>query len=129
MRLFNKQNRKRKAPAITLPLPVAAALLIIGTLALGYLWISDRCESLGGHIKTLEGRKVLLHNRVLAEEARLAMLKSPANIVRLLDSFSIVMDWPDEGRVLRLPARLDEAGRALAARRQFAQRRDTAMND
>ena len=130
MRLYNKQNRKmRRTSWFPVQMPVASVLLIVAALALCHLWVNDRCDSLGSRIKALEHRKVLLHNRVQEQEARLVAMKSPAHITRLLQQFQIVMDWPDEGRVLWLPAHLNEEERPLSGHRRYAQHRDVRMND
>lgn len=97
-----KRNRKKDAPRIPVPAPFAAIVGLVATTAFAYLWFCDRCEGMGRQIQALETRKAEIHKRVVNEEYKWSHMKSPGNIENLLKQFNLEMNWPDEGRVVRV---------------------------
>ncbi len=122
------KSRKKQSAGFIFPAPFAAALTLAGVLALSYLWLCGRCESLGIQIKTLEAKKADLHNRVINEEYKWSNLKSPRNIELFLQQHNLVMTWPDESRIVRVRTR--QAPRAVEPdHHQYAQHNGAAVND
>ena len=122
------KNRKKQAAGFIFPMPFALALTLAAGLALSYLWLCGRCESLGVQIKALEAKKADLHNRVINEEYKWSNLKSPRNIELFLQQHNLVMTWPDESRIVRVRT-AQSAPVADSGRHQFAQNNGAAVND
>lgn len=127
----HKKNRKKDSEGFIFPAPFAAILGAVALISLGYLWFCGRCEALGAQIKMLEIRKVEAHKRVINEEYKWSNMKSPGNILALLQNNNLLMNYPDESRVVRLRYRSTESAslRASAERREYVQRAGTAVND
>lgn len=122
------KNRKKQSAGFIFPAPFAAALTLAAVLALSYLWLCGRCESLGVQIKALEAKKTDLHNRVINEEYKWSNLKSPRNIELFLQQHNLVMTWPDESRIIRV--RTGQGSRvAESGHHQYAQNNGAAVND
>ena len=79
-----KKNRKKDSEGFIFPAPFAAILGAVALVSLGYLWLCGRCEAMGAQIKMLENRKVEAHKRVINEEYKWSNMKSPGNILALL---------------------------------------------
>ena len=79
----------------------------------------------------LENKKVEAHKRVINEEYKWSNMKSPGNILALLQRYNLSMNYPDESRVVRLRYRSTESAspRASAERREYVQRAGTVVND
>jgi hypothetical protein len=127
----HKKNRKKDSEGFIFPAPFAAILGAVALVSLGYLWFCGRCEALGAQIKMLENRKVEAHKRVLNEQCKWSNMKSPGNILALLQSHNLSMTYPEESRVVRLRYRSTESAslRDSAERRDYVQRAGTAVND
>jgi hypothetical protein len=127
----HKKNRKKDSEGFIFPAPFAAILGAVALVSLGYLWFCGRCEALGAQIKMLENRKVEAHKRVINEEYKWSNMKSPGNILALLQHYNLVMNYPDESRVVRLRYRSTESAlaRASTERRDYVLRAGIAVND
>ena len=127
----HKRNRKKDSDGFIFPAPFAAILGAVALISLGYLWFCGRCDSLGKQIKGLEDRKVEIHKRVINEEYKWSNMKSPGNIMAMLQRNNLLMNYPDESRVVRLRYRSSQSAsmRASAERREYVQRAGTAVND
>jgi len=127
----HKKNRKKDSEGFIFPAPFAAILGAVALISLGYLWFCGRCEALGTQIKMLENRKVEAHKRVINEQYKWSNMKSPGNILALLQHYNLLMNYPDESRVVRLRYRSTESAvpRDLAERREYVQRAGSAVND
>ncbi len=127
----HKKNRNKDSEGFIFPAPFAAILGAVALVSLGYLWFCGRCEALGAQIKTLETRKIEAHKRVINEEYKWSNMKSPGNILALLQHNNLLMNYPEESRVVRLRYRSTESAslRASAERRDYVQRAGTAVND
>lgn len=126
-----KKNRKKDSESFIFPAPFAAILGAVALVSLGYLWFCGRCEALGAQIKILEYRKVEAHKRVINEQYKWSNMKSPGNILALLQHYNLLMNYPDESRVVRLRYRSAEPAslRASTERREYVQRAGTVVND
>lgn len=126
-----KRNRKKDSEGFVFPAPFAGILGAVALVALAYLWICGRCEALGAQIKVLENRKVEAHKRVINEEYKWSNMKSPGNILALLQHYNLSMGYPEESRVVRLRYRSvgSVSSDASAERREYVQRAGTAVND
>lgn len=96
-----KKNRKR-VDGFVFPVPFAGALIVIATLALAYVWMGSRCETLGREIKGLEREKSVLYKKYLNEEYRWTQMKAPRNLERVLTRHRIAMVWPRSSQIVRL---------------------------
>ena len=85
-----------------LPAPYSGILVAGSILAISYLWLGCRCDSLGHDIKAMEAAKVQLKKDILNEESRWTRMKSPLNIEMVLAKHGIVMTWPRQDQIVRL---------------------------
>jgi hypothetical protein len=95
-----KRNRKKQNAVPILPWRWLTMLTMAGAAAFAYLWLLGQCDALGREIKQLEEKKAEIRKRVVNEEYRLANMKTPENIDRLLQQFGIVMALPEPGQVI-----------------------------
>lgn len=126
-----KKNRKKDSEGSVFPAPFAAILGAVALVSLGYLWLCGRCEAMGARIKMLENNKVEVHKRMINEEYKWSNMKSPGNILALLQRYNLSMNYPDESRVIRLRYRSTEPASPPASteRREYVQRAGTVVND
>ena len=124
-------NRKKDSEGFVFPAPFAAILGAVALVSLGYLWFGSRCDFMGKQIKELESAKKEAHQRRVNEECKWSNAKSPGNIVAMLQRHNLLMNYPDESRVVRLRYRSTESAsqRASAERREYVQRAGTVVND
>ncbi len=94
-------NRKiRQGPLF--PAPLAGVLTLAALIALSYLWLCGRCDAISAEIQQIEHRRVELRRRLVAEEYRWAQMNTLSRIRAALANFGIVMEAPEERRILRL---------------------------
>ena len=55
-----RRNRKKRLHAFVLPAPFTVAVVAGSFLALSYIWLGCRCDSLGRDITMLEAEKIQL---------------------------------------------------------------------
>ena len=118
----SRRNRKHFSREAALPTPFFLLLGSAIILALSYLWLNGRCETLGRRITQLENQKVDLVRKVKLERARWESAKSLEQIERLLQRYHMVMTWPDERNIVHVRRAPDESSvaEAAASRRQYA---------
>ena len=97
-----KRNRKRKEQGVAFPAPLAAVLALAAVVALSYLWVCGRCETVGRSIKGLEAELKEVQKRLINEQYKWSNMKSPRNIETLLKRHGMEMIWPDEAHIVRL---------------------------
>ena len=126
-----KKNRKKNSNSFIFPAPFAAILGAVALISLGYLWLCGRCEAMGNQIKMLENKKVEAHKRAINEEYKWSNMKSPGNILALLQHYHLSMNYPEESRVVRLRYRSAESvlPRTSAERYEYVQRAGIVVND
>ncbi len=121
-----KKNRKKQAQGVLFPAPLAAVLVLLAAVFIGYLWLCSSCEGLGAHIKALEKTRAEVHKRVLNEEFKWSNMKSPQNIELLMRKHNLVMTFPDDGNVVRLRAGI---GAPATGRQEYAGTIKVATHD
>ncbi len=99
---MRKNKKKRQVNAFVFSVPYAGVVVLITTLALVYVWLGCRCESLGARIVSLEGAKRAVDDQYYNEKCRWARMKSPVNIERALVKNNIVMQVPQKNQVVWL---------------------------
>jgi len=109
-----RRNRKKRMDGFMFPVPFAGFVVAASTLALGYVWLGCRCDSLGSDIRELEKESIALNKAYLNEEYRWTRIKSPRNIERALAAHGIQMTWPRRDQVVRL-YETGEPGRGAVA--------------
>ena len=119
MRRRRKQNRKTIQDGPVFPVSLALILVLVTGLAFGFLWLRDRCETMGCRIQVLEDRRDEVQRQVLCEEFKWSSLKSPQNLERLMNQFDLEMVWPGERYTVRLPR--PELEPEASAEMQYAQ--------
>jgi hypothetical protein len=98
-----RRNVKRKQRAVvSLPRPIVGLVIVISSLALCYVWLDCRCDSLCRDIKQLETRKTALTKQYLNEEYLWQQLKSPENVDQALRHWRIPMGWPRPNQIVRM---------------------------
>lgn len=85
-----------------LPVPFAIVAVLISMIALVYVWLGCRCDSLGKQLKTLEAQKAELEKRIQNEEYNWTRMKSPLSMEEALAKFHISMTWPGHEQIVRL---------------------------
>jgi hypothetical protein len=98
-----RRNRKKQEQGMVFPAPLALVLVVGALVALSYLWLCGRCEDYGRRIQELEHQKAELARLVSKEEYDWSNMTAPRSIERLLQAHNLVMTWPTEDRVIRLP--------------------------
>ena len=97
--------------------------VLVTALAMVYLSLFNTCDHIGRQIKKLEQERAELHKKVVNEEHNWAMARSIGNMERLMAVHGIVMSWPEERNIIRLPG----AGAEETA--QYAFQRGSARRD
>jgi hypothetical protein len=122
--------RKRVKTAAVFPAPLAGILLVVSLLALTYLWLNGRCDTLGLSIKNLERKKAELGRRIVNEEFKWSNMTSPRNMQKLLEAHGLTMTWPSEKNVVRI-RRTDSIStdHALLAQQPHAQHTGAMLHD
>jgi hypothetical protein len=102
-------NRKKQGGSL-FPAPLAAVLTLTALITLSYLWLCGRCDAISREIQELESRRVELRRRVVAEEYRWAQLNTRSRVQAALERFGMVMESPEERRIVRLvrPVEIDD---------------------
>ena len=101
-----KKNRRKRSEGLDIHAPSIAILVLAATVFLSYLWLCGKCDAMGSQIKERESELENLNRRVLTEEFKWARMKSPGNMRQYLRQHGLIMDWPDEARILRVPIRV-----------------------
>ena len=102
MHSFRKrQNVKNNAPA-QWPVRGVALVIFAAGLALGYLWLHDRCERTAMRLKDTERAHVELRMRLQLEESKWKACQTLDSVRRQLRTFGVDMDWPAPHRVIYL---------------------------
>ena len=100
--MARKNRKKTRADGFVFPAPFAGVLVLISTLALAYVWLCGRCETLGEELQALERKSGELRESFVKEQYRWTKLKSPRNLERTLAALKIPMQWPRREQVVHL---------------------------
>ncbi len=102
MHSFRKrQNVKNNAPA-QWPVRGAALVMFAAGLALGYLWLHDRCERTAMRLKDIERAHADLRIRLQHEESKWSSCRTLDSVRKQLRTFGVEMDFPSLHRVIYL---------------------------
>ena len=101
---MSRKNRKKRVHGFVLPAPFAGVVVLGSLLALLYVWLGSRCDSLGRDIKALEAEKTDLKKELLNEESRWTQMKSPVSMEAALAKHHLVMTWPRRDQIVHLSA-------------------------
>jgi len=104
-----RRNRKKRLHGFVVPAPYAGAVVAGMLLALSYVWLGCRCDSLGKDIKSLEFERTEFKKQLLNEESRWTKMKSPGNLEMALAKRGIIMTWPRQDQVIRLHERVEDS--------------------
>lgn len=96
------RKKKRRVGVTVLPAPFAAAVPLLAVLALGYVWMNCRQESLGREIKALEDANGELRTKYEDAESRWASMTAPCSLEAHLARLHIDMDWPRTEQLVQL---------------------------
>ncbi|MBA4389162.1 MAG: hypothetical protein C0404_14410 [Verrucomicrobia bacterium] len=96
------RNRKRKLNTFMIPLPLAGVIVLLAAVALAYILLDCRCESLGSEIRAMEKESDALTRKCLNEEYKWQQMKTPRELERALQKFGISMTWPKETQIVRM---------------------------
>lgn len=120
---MRRRNRKKNVQAFALSVPLTSFVVLVATLALGYVWLVCRCQSMGNELKELEVRRDALRKEHEQEVFKWTRMKSPQSLERALRDYRIDMTWPSSRQVVRLrpddmraPAAWDSAEETQIAR-------------
>ena len=98
---MRKRNKKKKdIHGFIVPAPFAGVIIILSSLAVGYLWLDSRCQTLGKELKALDMESQELNKKLKSEEYRWSLMKSPANLEKTLKRHHIVMSWPRSDQIV-----------------------------
>jgi hypothetical protein len=97
-----KRNYRKNARTSPVPGGIAVFLVLAVGLALGWLWLDNRCDQLGMRLKELEQEKAALRRRVTNEEFKWSSLTTYESMMKLLKQHGIEMDWPRERQIVRI---------------------------
>jgi hypothetical protein len=98
-----KKNKRTQGDGIDIHAPSIAMLVLAATAFVLYLWQCGRHEALGNRIEAVQAEYDRLHRRVMTEEMKWEKMMLAGNIRRVLAKHRIVMDWPAEDRIIRIP--------------------------
>lgn len=96
------RNNRKKKNGFVFPAPFASLIVLGAALALVYIWLCCRCDSLGRDLKALEIEGATLSKQFLNEEYRWTRMKAPENMERALTRLGIAMTWPRRDQVVYL---------------------------
>ncbi|NQT91520.1 MAG: hypothetical protein HQ559_02075 [Lentisphaerae bacterium] len=100
--MARKNRKKTRTDGFVFPAPFAGVLVLISTLALAYVWLCGRCETLGEELGALEKKGEELGESFVKEQYKWTRLKSPRNLERRLAALDIQMQWPSREQVVHL---------------------------
>lgn len=114
-RKSRKQNT-RMDTSYLLPPPALLVVILASVMAITYISVGARCETLGKEVARLE-KEIDAKRKVLGnEQSKWQRLKSEANVKQALKAFSLDMSWPRQHQILHLESRSwGQAGQLAAA--------------
>lgn len=101
-----RRNRKKQTVnGFLLPTPVTTVVVVVSTLALGYIWLGCQGETVGKAIKAQEAEQMILQQQLSNEAGRWAEMKSMRNLESALRSRGIAMQAPRPAQTVQLQGR------------------------
>jgi hypothetical protein len=100
---MRRRNRKRKKHnTYLIRVPIAGIIVVGVTVMLGYVWLNQRCDSLGRELKSLENKHESLKRVRQQELFKWTHLKAPERLQAALAEHEIFMNWPSGRQVVQL---------------------------
>lgn len=99
-----RRNRKKNETGFVFPWQMALASAVIAALALTYVYLQSRADTLGREIKTLEAKRDQLRDKIVKEQSVWARMQSPASLEQALREHALVMTWPNRDQIVRVRA-------------------------
>jgi hypothetical protein len=111
--MARRNRKKHRQDGISLPIPFGGIVVLLSSLAIGYVWLDCRCGAIDIEIKELESQRDAFTKTYLNEQCRWARMKSPRSIEAALREHRIKMALPrnDQIVVLRDPQAPSSEGR------------------
>ncbi len=103
MNIMRRSNYRKYAQMPT-PGPLLSILVSVAFIALAYLWMYERNETLGREIIALEQEKQRIIQMHKNESYKWQSMRCYQSIQKALDHFGLVMDWPKEEQIIRIYA-------------------------
>ncbi len=130
--MARRNKRKYRQNGIILPIPFGGIVVLLSSLAIGYVWLDCRCGAIDVEIKQLEELQAKLHQKYLNEQCRWATLKSPRGIEAALRKHGIKMALPRSDQIVVLRDTRDvesPPARRVRTRSAFARIEGVVMNE
>lgn len=100
--MIRRNVKRRKQAMVRVPRPIVGLIIVAASLAMCYVWLDSRCNSLCREIKDCEDRKAALTRQYLNEEYLWQQLKAPENVHARLLQWRIPMGWPAPNQIVRM---------------------------
>ncbi len=108
-----RNRRHVESRAGSVPASVAALIVALGAVGLGYVGIETKCDTLGREIKRFEAERTRLREDLSRNRGEWARLSATGSVEAALKTHGLVMSWPAADQVVRLGG---EPRGALASR-------------
>ncbi len=102
MSRHRKKNRKREVEVPRTVGSIASTLVLAGVIAMAYLYLGNRCNTLGNEMASLEKEYSKLEQTLRVEESRWGRMKSVPGVKAALQHFNLNMDYPEPSRIVHL---------------------------
>lgn len=112
------RNRRRHVESRTgsAHVLVAAMILVLSAVGLGYVAIETKCDTLGREIKRFETERTQLRDDLNRDCGEWARLSAPDSVEAALKMHGLVMNWPASEQVVHLGGNLCAALASRAPR-------------
>ena len=100
---MTRRNRKR-IDGFVFPAPFVSIVIVATVLALVWVWLDCRRESLGQSLRVLQKQKADLNDEYAREKSKWMRMKAPHNLERALRRCRVSMKHPQAGQVVRIAA-------------------------
>lgn len=109
--MARRNRKKQKVNGFLMPAPVASVVVMLSVLALAYIWLGTRCESVGKAIKVLESEQIILKQELSNQRGKWAEMKSPRNLALALAKHGIHMTLPKGKQIVEIRGKFYEGWR------------------
>jgi len=127
--MVRKNRKKQKVNGFLMPAPVASVVVMLSVLALAYIWLGTRCESVGKAIKNLESKQIILKQELSNERGKWAEMKSPRNLARALAKYGIRMSLPKSSQMVAIRGKFYDGWRDTFDSPKYAKLERSQMHE